>query len=179
MAKSRRVKAIAALVLACVGDVGRSNSQADELQQQFPQDTQLNRYWLPVVRAYGELHGKKPDEALKYLEEAAAYELGFPEPQFSEGGTLYPVYVRGQANLALSRGNEAAAEFERFIEHRTIVANFPLGALARLGRGRAFAVAGDTKKARMAYQDFFALWKDADPDTPILIEAKAEYAKLQ
>jgi tetratricopeptide (TPR) repeat protein len=179
MAGSRRVKAIAALVLACIGDVARSNAQAVELHQQFPQDSQLNRYWLPVVRAYGELHEKKPDAALKYLEEAAAHELGFPEPQFSEGGTLYPVYVRGQAYLALSRGNEAAVEFEKFIEHRTIVANFPLGALARLRLGQAYVVAGDTRKARAAYQDFLTLWKDADPDIPILISAKAEYAKLR
>jgi eukaryotic-like serine/threonine-protein kinase len=179
MAGSRRVKAIAALVLACIGDVARANVQADELQEKFPQDTQLNRYWLPVVRAYSELHAKKPDAALKHLEEATAHELGYPEPQFSEGGTLYPVYVRGQAYLAMKNGNLAAAEFQKFIDHRTIVANFPLATLARLGLGRAYAVAGDTKKARMAYQDFFALWKDADPDIPILIAARVEYAKLQ
>jgi eukaryotic-like serine/threonine-protein kinase len=179
LAGSRRVKALAALVLACFGDATRSKSQADELQQRFPQDTQLNRYWLPVVRAYGELHAKKPDAALKYLEEAAAHELGYPEPQFGEGGTLYPVYVRGQAYLAAGRGSEAAAEFQKFIEHRTIVANYPLGALARLQLGRAYAMQLDTAKAKAAYQDFLTLWKDADPDIPIFIAAKAEYAQLK
>jgi hypothetical protein len=100
-------------------------------------------------------------------------------PQFSEGGTLYPPYVRGQAHLELHQGKEAAAEFQNFIDHRTVVINFPLASLARLGLARAYAMQGDTTKARAAYQDFLTLWKDADPDIPILKQAKAEYAKLQ
>ena len=92
---------------------------------------------------------------------------------------MYPPYVRGQAYLALKQGNQAAAEFQKFIDHRTIVANFPLVPLARLGLARAYAMQGHTAKAKPAYQDFLTLWKDADPDIPILKEAKVEYAKLE
>jgi hypothetical protein len=92
---------------------------------------------------------------------------------------MYPVYLRGQAYLLARQGKEAAVEFQKIIDHRGIVLNFPLAALAHLGLGRAYAMASDTAKARTAYQDFFALWKDADPDIPILKQAKAEYAKLQ
>ena len=94
-------------------------------------------------------------------------------------GTLYPAYIRGQSYLATHNGNSAAAEFQKFLDHRGIVLNFPLGALAHLGMARAYAISGDTAKAKNAYQDFFALWKDADSDIPILKEAKTEYAKLQ
>jgi tetratricopeptide (TPR) repeat protein len=107
------------------------------------------------------------------------YELGTPLPQFEVGGSLYPVYIRGEAYLLLNRGKEAAAEFQKFLEHRGIAVNSPLGALARLQLGRAYALQGNTAQSRAAYQDFFGLWKDADPDIPILIAAKAEYAKLK
>src|ERR1700719_4410375 len=93
-------------------------------------------------------------------------------------GALYPVYVRGEAYLAAHQGSEAAAEFQKILDHRGIVLNEPIGALARLQLGRAYALQGDTAKARAAYQDFLTLWKGADPDIPILKEAKAEYAKL-
>ena len=94
-------------------------------------------------------------------------------------GTLYPAYLRGQAYLAAHNGTAAATEFQKFLDHRGIVLNFPLGALAHLGLARAYALSGDTTKARTAYQDFFALWKDADSDIPILKEAKADYEKLK
>jgi hypothetical protein len=94
-------------------------------------------------------------------------------------GTLYPTYLRGQAYLMAHNGTAAAAEFQKFLDHRGIVLNFSLGALGHLGLARAYVVSGDTAKAKAAYQDFFALWKGADPDIPILKEAKAEYAKLQ
>jgi predicted Zn-dependent protease len=152
---------------------------ADDLQKQFPLNTTLNNYWLPVVRAYIEIRGGHPAQALTFLQAAGPYDLAFPLPQYSEGGTLYPPYVRGQAYLALHQGKEAATEFQKFVDHRAIVANSPLASLAHLGLARAQAVQGDAAKARSAYQDFFALWKDADPDIPILKEAKAEYAKLQ
>ena len=116
-------------------------------------------------------------KSLVFLEAAAPYELGEP-PQF-QLGTLYPAYIRGQAQLMAHNGAAAATEFQKFLDHRGIVLNFPLGALAHLGLARAYALSGDAAKARTAYQDFFALWKDADPDIPILKEAKAEYAKLQ
>jgi eukaryotic-like serine/threonine-protein kinase len=112
-----------------------------------------------------------------FLEAAAPYELGEP-PQF-QLGTLYPAYIRGQAYLAAHNGTAAAAEFQKFLDHRGLLVNFCLGALAHLGLARAYALQGDTTKSRTKYQDFFALWKDADPDIPILKEAKAEYAKLQ
>jgi hypothetical protein len=94
-------------------------------------------------------------------------------------GTLYPAYLRGQAYLAAHNGSAAATEFQKLLDHRGIVINFPLGALAHLGLARAYALSGDTAKGKTAYQDFFALWKDADPDIPILNEAKAEYGKLK
>jgi serine/threonine protein kinase/tetratricopeptide (TPR) repeat protein len=179
LAQTRHVQTLAALTLACSGDLARSRALADKLQKQFSLNTQLNHYWLPVVRAYTELRGGHPAQAVRLLEEAAPYDLAFPEPQFSEGGVLYPVYVRGQAYRALHQGKEAAAEFQKFIDHRTIVVNSPLAALARLQLARADAMQGDSAKARRAYQDFLALWKDADLDVPILKEAKAEYAKLK
>jgi serine/threonine protein kinase len=179
IASTRDIQTLAAITLACVGDASRASAMAGELQKQHPVNTMLNHYWLPVVNAYIELRDGRPERALKSLEAAAPYELAFPNPQYTEGGTLYPVYVRGQAFLALHRGKEAVAEFQKFIDHRTIVANYPLASLARLGLARAYVLQGDPTKARSAYQDFFALWKDADPDVPILKQAKAEYAKLR
>jgi eukaryotic-like serine/threonine-protein kinase len=179
IASTRNVQILAALTLARTGDLASARSALGELEKQFPVDTLLNYYWLPVVRAYMEIHDGHHAQALKLLEVATPYDLAFPSPQFSVGGLLYPAYVRGQAYLALQRGNEAAAEFQKFIDHRTIVANSPLAALAHLGLARAYAMQGDTARSRAAYQDFLALWKDADTDIPILIAAKAEYAKLQ
>jgi eukaryotic-like serine/threonine-protein kinase len=116
-------------------------------------------------------------QAINLLEPARVYELGQPPP-FSSLGTTYPVYVRGLAYLRTGQGPQAAEEFQKIIDYRGIVVNFPLGALAHLQLGRAYALAGDKAKARNAYQDFLALWKDADPDIPILNEAKVEYEKL-
>jgi hypothetical protein len=111
------------------------------------------------------------------LEVTSRFELG--DVMYSETAPLFPVYLRGQAFLALHQGREAAAEFQKYIDHPGIVMNYPLGALARVGLARAYAVQDDPVKARASYQDFFSLWKDADPDVPILKQAKAEYAKLQ
>jgi ATP/maltotriose-dependent transcriptional regulator MalT len=177
-ASTRDVQTLAAVALACAGDLARARALSDELQKQFPVNTMLNNYWLPVIRAYIEIRNGRPAQALKFLETAAPYDLAFPQPQFSEGGLLYPVYVRGQAYLALRQGKEAAAEFQKFPDHRGIAQNTPLASLAHLGLARAYALTGEVAKAHSAYQDFFALWKDADPDVPILIQAKAEYAKL-
>jgi len=118
-------------------------------------------------------------KALELLHAATSYELGSPLPTPEWGGLLYPAYVRGQVYLRLHQGSEAAAEFQKFLDHRGIVGNCPLGALAHLQIGRAYALQGDTAKARAAYQDFLTLWKDSDTDIPILIAAKAEYAKLK
>jgi tetratricopeptide (TPR) repeat protein len=124
-----------------------------------------------------DLNANNSAQAVVFLEAAAPYELGVP-PQL-QLGTMYPVYIRGEAQLAAHNGTAAATEFQKFLDHRGITLNFPLGALAHLGLARAYALQGDTAKARTAYQDFLKLWKDADPDIPILIAAKAEYAKLQ
>ncbi len=169
----RRAKLIASLALARAGDASESKVLADELSRRFPSDTMLQRYWLPTIRGAIELARKNPSGALTALE-GVSYELGSFGP-----GALYPVYVRGQAYLRMRQGKEAAAEFQKFLDHRSIVLNSPLGALAHLGLARADVLSSDTEKARAAYQDFLALWKDADPDIPILKEAKAEYAKLQ
>jgi tetratricopeptide (TPR) repeat protein len=95
------------------------------------------------------------------------------------GASLYPAYVRGQAYLALRQGKEAAAEFQKYVDHKGIALNSPLAALAHLQLGRAYELSGDQAKARSAYQEFLALWKDADPDIPIYRQAKAEFAKLK
>src|SRR5947207_2729295 len=174
---ARDVKLFATLTLARVGETARAKAIVEELQKSYPSQTVLKVYWLPTIKAAIELNANNPTQALVFLEALAPYALGNP-PHF-QLGTLYPVYIRGLAQLMARNGSAAATEFQRIIDHRGIVLNFPLGALAHLQLGRAYVMSGDTAKARTAYQDFFALWKDADPDIPILKEAKADYAKLQ
>jgi eukaryotic-like serine/threonine-protein kinase len=136
----------------------------------------VQSYWLPTTRAQIALLNKNPQQAIDMLQAAVPVELGIA---LSTQGPpcLYPVYVRGEAYLAAGQGSAAAAEFQKLLDHRGITWSCTTGALARLGLGRAYALAGDKTKAKTAYQDFFALWKDADLDIPILKEAKAEYAK--
>jgi serine/threonine protein kinase/Flp pilus assembly protein TadD len=177
LSPGRDVKLFTALTLARTGDSARARALADELEKAQPSDTMLKVYWLPTIRAAAELNAHNPTQAIIDLEAAAPYELGQP-PQL-QLGTLYPVYVRGQAQLIAHNGQAAAIEFQKILDHRGVVLNYPLGALAHLGLARAHALSGDTAKARTAYQGFLALWKDADPDIPILKEAKAEYEKLQ
>jgi predicted Zn-dependent protease len=179
LVKSRDVQIFTALVLARIGDPVRSQKMIDELQDGFPLNTVLNRYWLPTIHAILETNRGNPSKALEFLEAATPFELGQPPPLAQVGGFLYPAYVRGQAYLMLRQGREAATEFQKFLDHRGTVVNNPLGAMAHLGLARAYALQGDTVKARAAYDDFFTLWKDADPDIAILKQAKAEYAKLQ
>jgi serine/threonine protein kinase/Tfp pilus assembly protein PilF len=177
LAPGRDVKVLSALALARAGDIGRAKVMVEQLEKSDPLNTVLKLYWLPTLKAAIELHGGNSAQALLFLEAAAPYELGEPPPL--QEGTLYPAYLRGEAYLAAHNGTAAAAEFQKFIDHRGIIINFPLGALAHLGIARAYALSGDTAKAKAAYLDFLTLWKDADPDIPILKEAKAEYAKLQ
>jgi serine/threonine protein kinase/tetratricopeptide (TPR) repeat protein len=177
LSAGRDVKMFAVLTLARVGETARAKAIVEELGKSYQSDTVLKVYWLPTIRAAIELNGNNSTQALVFLEAAAPYELGKP-PQL-QLGTLYPAYIRGQAQLMAHNGSAAATEFQKIIDHRGIVLNFPLGALAHLQLGRAYAMSGDTAKAKSAYQDFFTLWKDADPDIPILKDAKAEYAKLQ
>jgi predicted Zn-dependent protease len=136
----------------------------------------IQGYWLPTIRAAIELSGGKGELAVELLRSTVSYELGEPPLMTS---CLYPVYVRGEAYLRAQEGEAAKAEFQKIIQHRGIVQNCPVGALARLGLARAYKLSGDTAKAHAAYADFLTLWKDADPDIPILKQAKAEYAKLQ
>jgi eukaryotic-like serine/threonine-protein kinase len=179
LASNRSTQILASLAEARAADSEHAGKMADELAKQFPLDTVVNGYWLPTIRAGIEINRHNPAKAIEILQAAAPYELGSPPPSAEVGGLLYPVYVRGQAYLLLNKGSEAATEFQKFLDHRGIVVNCPLGELAHLGLARAYALQGDSAKARAAYQDFFALWKDADPDIPILQQAKAEYAKLK
>jgi tetratricopeptide (TPR) repeat protein len=176
LAPGRDVKLFVALALARIGDTARAKAIVEELEKNYGSNTMLKIYWLPTINAAIELNGNDSHQAVVLLEAAAPYELG--QPPELQLGTMYPVYIRGQAQLAAHNGAAAATEFQKFLDHRGITLNFPLGALAHLGLARAYALQGDTAKAKTAYNDFFALWKDADPDIPILVAAKAEYAKL-
>ena len=170
--KDREVQYEAALALALTGDGARAQSLADDLGKRFPEDTIVQFNYLPTVQALVAVTHNEPMKAIEALKPAAAYELG-------SNLSLYPVFARGEAYLAAQQGTEAAVEFQKILDHRGIVLNEPIGALAHLQIGRAYAMQGDTAKAKAAYQEFLTLWKDADPDIPILKEAKAEYAKLQ
>jgi serine/threonine protein kinase/tetratricopeptide (TPR) repeat protein len=159
----------AALALALAGDP-RGGALADDLATRFPEDTLVQVNYLPTIRARLALNQTNAQKAVEVLQATSPYELGT--------GTL-PAYIRGEVFLAAHQHIEAAAEFEKILDHRGVVVNEPIGALAHLQLGRAYAMSGDTAKARLAYQDFLTLWKDADPDIPILKQAKAEYARLQ
>jgi tetratricopeptide (TPR) repeat protein len=176
LSPGRDVEVLVALALARSGENARAQAIVAELEKKYPSQTLLKVYWLPTIKAALELNGNNTAQSLVFLEAAAPYELGGP-PQF-QVGTLYPAYIRGQTYLAAHNGTAAAAEFQKFLDHRGDVINFPLGALAHLGLARSYALSGDTAKAKTAYNDFLTLWKDADPDVPILKQAKAEYAKL-
>jgi predicted Zn-dependent protease len=181
LAKSpnREVQILGALALARAGDSKRAEQMADDLAKRFPSDTAINRYWLPSIRAAIEINRKRPAKALEILATSVPYELGNPLPQGEIGAYLYPVYVRGQSYLLLQKSEEAAAEFQKVLGHPGVTVNCPLGALAHLQLGRAYTLAGNSAKARTAYKDFLALWKDADPGVPRLMQARSEYARLQ
>jgi eukaryotic-like serine/threonine-protein kinase len=176
MAPGEPAKILAALTLAELKDGPRAEALASELSQRFPNSTLLNNVWLPTIRAKIAISRDNPTQAIKLLQAALPYELGQVPPPIL---FLYPVYVRGQAYLRAQLAENAAQEFQKILDHRGIAGNSPVAALAHLGLARAYALSGDTAKSRTAYQDFFALWKDADPDIPVLKEAKAEYAKVQ
>ena len=177
LAPGRDVKVLAALALARSGDIPHATALANELEKAYPTNTTLKLYWFPIVRAAIALGSQKPADAIVALEAVAPYELGSPPP--FQVGTMYAPYIRGEAYLAKHDGAGAAREFQKLLDRRGLVVNYPLASLAHLGLARAYAISGDTAKEKSAYQDFFALWKNADPDIPILKEAKAEYAKLQ
>ena len=176
LAPNRDVQAMVAVALARAGDTVGAEKLAAELDRSYPLGTLVQRYWLSTIQAAVALERKDPRRAIELLKEASPLDLSAPTILSVE---LLPVYLRGESYLVLHDGRGAAAEFQKFIDHRGLVGNFPWGALARLGLARAYALQGDTAKARAAYQDFLTLWRDADPDVPLLKQAKAEYAKLQ
>jgi len=185
---SQGVEVESALAFAMAGDTARTESLAQDLGKRFPLDTQMQSLWLPAIQAQLALNKKNPAAALNTLQAASPIELG--SIQFVANlSCLYHVYVRGEAYLAAGQGSTAAAEFQKILDHSGIVWNCWTGALAHLGVARANALQAKTSRgadadaarvrALAAYKDFLALWKDADPDIPILKEAKAEYAKLE
>ncbi len=178
LASTHDVQVMVALTLARAGDYAGAEKIADELAKLSPSDTILNSYWLPSTRAAVVLQSK-PDEAIHILEAATPLDGGQSLPQTQSGGLFYPVYVRAEALMAAHRPGDAVREYQKMIDARVVMQNCPLYSLARLGLARAYATAGDTAKAKTAYQDFLSLWKDADPDIPILKKAKTEHAKLQ
>ena len=172
---SRNVNMIflASLALTLADDDSPAQAAAKQLEAGHPEDTIVQYIYLPSIRAQISLNRGNIANAIQELKDAASYELG------AEGGiALYPVYIRGKAYLAARRGAEAAAEFQKILDHPGVVLMGPIGALAHLQLGRAYAMQGETAKARASYNDFLTLWKDADPGIPILKQAKAEYAKF-
>jgi tetratricopeptide (TPR) repeat protein len=169
---NRTVEAMAALALARAGDAAEALRVVDKLKADARTETMMQRYWIPTVQAAVELSRGAGGNTIELLQVTRPYELG-------ADAKLYPIYVRGQGYLRAQNGTAAAEEFQKIPGHPGLVLNFPLGVLAYLQLGRAYALQGNTGKSREAYQDFLTLWKDADPDIPVLKEAKAEYAKLQ
>jgi tetratricopeptide (TPR) repeat protein len=174
--KGKHGEGFSAIAFALAGDVADANRAIDDLTKRFPQNTVVQTRYLPMARSALALNSGNAQAALDALTATAPYELGHTNEDFTFA--LYPVYFRGQAYLAAKNGAAAVSEFQKILDHSGVVGNEPIGALAHLGLGRAYALSGDSAKAKIAYQDFFALWKTADPDVPILKEAKAEYAKL-
>jgi eukaryotic-like serine/threonine-protein kinase len=178
LSTTRDVLYFAALALAHSRDDAQAKALADDLDKRFPEDTIVQFNYLPSIRGKLALNKGNASDAIKSLEAAAPYELGASRATALDWDTMFPVFVRGEAYLAARQGSEAAAEFQKILDHRGLVLNRPIGALAHLGLGRAYVLQGDAVKAKAAYQDFLTLWKDADPDIPVLQQAKAEYAKL-
>jgi eukaryotic-like serine/threonine-protein kinase len=177
LSNGRDVQFMAAAALAFAGDSAKAESLADDLNKRYPQDSIVNFIYLPVIRAQIALIKHDSAKALALLRPDAVYDLGVT----GSGAittALYVPYVRGMAYLQTGQGQQAAAEFQKIMDNRGAVVNQPNGAAAYVGLARAYALQGDTAKARVAYQNFFALWNDADPEIPLLVQAKAEYAKL-
>jgi serine/threonine protein kinase/Flp pilus assembly protein TadD len=176
LSTGRDVEAASAVALGLAGDAAQATRLAADLAKRFPEDTIVQFNYLPTIHAAIALQGGAATKAIEALVPAAPYELGSAG---SFSFALYPVYLRGEAHVAAHQGSAAAAEFQKILDHHGAVGNEPIGGLAHLGLARAYALAGESVKSRTAYQDFLKLWKDADPDIPIYLAAKAEYAKLQ
>ncbi len=176
-ANSKVAVAFSAIALGLAGDSAQAERLAADLNKRFKEDTAVQFNFLPMIRAAIALHSGDSKRAIDALAASAPYELAEGNTSFTFA--LYPVYLRGEADLAAKQGAAAVTEFQKILDHTGVVGNEPIGALAHLGLGRAYALSGDTPKAKTAYQAFFALWKNANPDVPILTQATAEYARLK
>jgi serine/threonine protein kinase/tetratricopeptide (TPR) repeat protein len=180
LSRARDVEFGAAFALALSGDSSRSDAIADDLEKRFPEDTSVRFSYLPAVRALSALNRGEPEQAIELLQTAEPYESGAPQSSFTGSfGSFYAVYVRGAAYLAAHKGAEAAGEFKKILNHPGVTVSDPMGAVARLQMGRARLVSGDKGAAKIAYEEFLTLWRDADPDIPIFQQARAEYATLR
>lgn len=169
---TRDTSALLGSAFATCGQELKAEGLAADLSRKYPLETYAQKVDIPMIKARQALQRGDGVKALEYLRSAESCELGF-----QAGGV--PAYLRGLAYLQLKQGDKAAAEFQKLVDHKAVISPSPMSGLAKLGIARKLAISGDSAKARTAYQDFFASWKDADPDLPILHQAKAEYAKLQ
>jgi hypothetical protein len=174
LSQAREVQLTAALALAVAGDSARAQSLAEELQKRYPLDTIVRVYWLPIIHGVIQIVRSDPVAAIETLRPSAPYDLAAE----LDYGTLYILHLRGEAFRLAHQGREAAGEYQKILDHRGFLVFSAIDSLAHLGLARAYALQGDTAKTKAAYQDFLTLWKDADPDIPILTQTKAEYAKL-
>jgi DNA-binding winged helix-turn-helix (wHTH) protein/tetratricopeptide (TPR) repeat protein len=175
--KSKNIEAMAAFASSLAGDSAEATQLSSDLAKRFPHDTLVQLNYLPTIQAASELRKGDAANAIQTLAAATPYEMGITA--LTGGTTLYPAYMRGEAYLAAKQGPAAAAEFQKILDHPGVVQDEIIGALAHLGQGRAYVLQGESSQARAAYQDFFTLWKEADPDVPILKQARTEYARLQ
>ena len=173
----RDVQILVALTYARAGDAAAAQKLADQVDRESPLDTMIQGYWLPAIRGAIALNKNDAAKAIELLQSATNYELG--QPSQAQCGIMAPIYIRGLAYLSKQRGQEASIEFRKYLDHRGLFLNYPAGALAHVQLARAWTAASDPGAAKKAYDDFFALWKDADPDIPVLREAKAAAAKLR
>ena len=180
MSSARDVSYAAGFALALAGETTRSESLANDLERRFPRDTVVRFTYVPTLRALAAVARNEPARAIELLQANVPYERAVPPTAFNFFfGSLYPVYVRAQAYAANGQHQQAVAEFQKILDHRGLMMGDPAGARALLEKARSLARAGDQMGARAAYQEFLLLWKDADPDVPVLAQAQAEYAKLK
>jgi serine/threonine protein kinase/tetratricopeptide (TPR) repeat protein len=176
----RDVEYASGFALGLAGDVTKTESLANDLDRRFPEDTLVRFTYVPTLRALVAVHRREPEKAIQFLAANTPYERAVPATAYNHFfGSLYPVFVRGQAYLAAGQSQQAAVEFQKLIDHVGLMMADPAGARARLEKGRSLVLARDKASARAAYEDFLSLWKDADSDVPVLVQAKAEYAKLK
>ena len=180
MSSARDVSYATGFALALAGETTRSESLANDLEGRFPRDTVVRFTYVPTLRALAAVARNEPARAIELLQANVPYERAVPPTAFNSFfGSLYPVYVRAHAYAANGQHQQAVAEFQKILDHRGLMMGDPAGARALLEKARSLARAGDQMGARAAYQEFLLLWKDADPDVPVLAQAQAEYAKLK